>query len=73
MDDIARRLGIDPLELRLKNLVQEGDEFVTGDTLVSVGISGLSEASSRSGGVEGERRTELSRAYKEKFGAKGWR
>lgn len=39
MDDIARRLGIDPLELRLKNLVQEGDEFVTGDRLVSVGIS----------------------------------
>ena len=39
MDDIARRLGIDPLELRLKNLVQEGDVFVTGDKLVSVGIS----------------------------------
>ena len=39
MDDIAQRLGIDPLELRLKNLVQEGDRFVTGDTLVSVGIS----------------------------------
>ena len=39
MDDIARRLRIDPLELRLKNLVQEGDRFVTGDTLVSVGIS----------------------------------
>jgi CO/xanthine dehydrogenase Mo-binding subunit len=38
MDDMARRLGIDPLELRLKNLVQEGDRFVTGDTLVSVGI-----------------------------------
>ena len=39
MDDIARRLGIDPLELRLKNLVREGDVFVTGDRLVSVGIS----------------------------------
>src|SRR5262249_25039832 len=39
MDDIARRLGIDPLELRLKNLVHEGDVFVTGDKLVSVGIS----------------------------------
>jgi CO/xanthine dehydrogenase Mo-binding subunit len=39
MDDIARRLGIDPVELRLKNLVEEGDRFVTGDTLVSVGIS----------------------------------
>src|SRR5499425_3112700 len=39
MDDIARRLGMDPLELRLKNLVHEGDVFVTGDKLVSVGIS----------------------------------
>jgi CO/xanthine dehydrogenase Mo-binding subunit len=39
MDDIARRLGIDPVELRLRNMVQEGDTFVTGDTLVSVGIS----------------------------------
>ena len=39
MDDIARRLGIDPLDLRLKNLVHEGDPFVTGHNLVSVGIS----------------------------------
>jgi CO/xanthine dehydrogenase Mo-binding subunit len=39
MDDIARRLRIDPVELRLKNMVQEGDTFVTGDTLVSVGIN----------------------------------
>ena len=39
MDDIARRLGIDPLELRLKHLVKEGDLFVTGEKLVSVGIA----------------------------------
>jgi CO/xanthine dehydrogenase Mo-binding subunit len=39
MDDIARCLSIDPLELRLKNLVREGDVFVTGDKLKSVGIS----------------------------------
>jgi CO/xanthine dehydrogenase Mo-binding subunit len=39
MDDIARRLGIDPLELRLKHLVKEGDLFVTGEKLVSVGIT----------------------------------
>jgi len=29
MDDIARRLGIDPFELRLRHLVKEGDVFVT--------------------------------------------
>ena len=39
MDDIARRFGIDPLELRLKHLVKEGDVFVTGEKLVSVGIT----------------------------------
>ena len=39
MDRIARHLGMDPLELRLKNLLQEGDIFVTGEALVSVGIS----------------------------------
>ena len=39
MDRIARHLGMDPLEVRLKNLLQEGDVFVTGESLVSVGIS----------------------------------
>ena len=39
MDRIARHLGMDPVELRLKNLLQEGDLFVTGESLVSVGIS----------------------------------
>ena len=38
MDDIARRLHVDPLELRLNHLVQEGDTFVTGEKLVSVGL-----------------------------------
>ena len=38
MDDIARRVGVDPLELRLKHLVKEGDVFVTGEKLVSVGV-----------------------------------
>jgi CO/xanthine dehydrogenase Mo-binding subunit len=39
MDDIARRTGMDPLELRLKHLVKEGDIFVTGEKLVSVGVT----------------------------------
>ena len=39
MDDIARRLGIDPLALRLRHLVKEGDVFVTGEKLISVGIA----------------------------------
>jgi CO/xanthine dehydrogenase Mo-binding subunit len=39
MDEIARRLSMDPLDLRLKNLLQEGDAFITGEPMISVGIS----------------------------------
>ncbi len=39
IEDIARRLNMDPLEVRLKNLLQEGDRFITGEPMVSVGIS----------------------------------
>lgn len=52
MDDIARRLGIDPLELRLKNLVREGDPFVTGHNLVSVGISDCAKRAAEAVGWE---------------------
>lgn len=32
LDEAARELGIDPLELRLRNLAKYGEEFVPGDT-----------------------------------------
>jgi CO/xanthine dehydrogenase Mo-binding subunit len=32
MDEAARRLGIDPLELRLRNLARPGEAFIPGDT-----------------------------------------
>ncbi len=32
MDEAARALGIDPLELRLKNLARHGETFIPGDT-----------------------------------------
>ncbi len=31
MDEAARRLGIDPVELRLRNLARHGDDFLPGD------------------------------------------
>ena len=34
MDMIAERLGIDPLDLRLKNLLKKGDPYTAGDTPV---------------------------------------
>jgi CO/xanthine dehydrogenase Mo-binding subunit len=38
MDDIARRLGIGPLELRRRNLLADGDRFVTGQEIVGLGV-----------------------------------
>jgi CO/xanthine dehydrogenase Mo-binding subunit len=32
LDEAARRLGIDPVELRLRNLAHRGDAFIPGDT-----------------------------------------
>jgi CO/xanthine dehydrogenase Mo-binding subunit len=39
MDHIAAELGIDPVELRLKNVFKNGDRTITGQVLHSVGIS----------------------------------
>jgi CO/xanthine dehydrogenase Mo-binding subunit len=38
MDIIARKMGVDPLELRLKNIVEEGDAGPTGQVLTDVSI-----------------------------------
>jgi CO/xanthine dehydrogenase Mo-binding subunit len=54
MDDIARRLKIDPLDLRLKHLVQEGDVFVTGEKLVSVGVTDCLRRAAEAIGWTGE-------------------
>lgn len=70
MDDIARRLEIDPLELRLRNLVQEGDLFATGDKLISVGITDcIKRAAQAVGWKHGEEQP--SRILSGKVGGKG--
>jgi carbon-monoxide dehydrogenase large subunit len=38
MDMIAARLGMDPLELRLKNILQDGDINSIGDAVRSIGL-----------------------------------
>ncbi|MFQ5912438.1 MAG: xanthine dehydrogenase family protein molybdopterin-binding subunit [Nitrospinota bacterium] len=38
LDRIAKELGIDPIEIRLKNIVREGDESAAGQVLVGVGL-----------------------------------
>jgi CO/xanthine dehydrogenase Mo-binding subunit len=70
MDDIARRLGIDPLELRLKNLVREGDQFVTGDKLISVGISECLKGAAQAIGWQGKEEQKV-RELKRKVRGKG--
>jgi CO/xanthine dehydrogenase Mo-binding subunit len=41
MDEIAEDLGIDPVEMRRHNLLREGDEFATGETMHDVHFSEL--------------------------------
>ena len=36
MDEIARQIGMDPFELRLKNLIESGDELANGEKLERV-------------------------------------
>jgi CO/xanthine dehydrogenase Mo-binding subunit len=38
MDALARRLGVDPLELRQRHLYREGDRYITGEPLRGVGF-----------------------------------
>jgi CO/xanthine dehydrogenase Mo-binding subunit len=58
MDDIARRLGLDPLEVRLKNLLKEGDRFITGEPMISVGVADCVKNVARS--IEWEGKAEQS-------------
>ncbi len=44
MDELARRLGIDPIELRLKNAVREGDVLPDGSTCPRIGLVECLEA-----------------------------
>lgn len=37
-DDVARAIGMDPLEFRLRNIAGEGDEVANGQILSSVGL-----------------------------------
>jgi carbon-monoxide dehydrogenase large subunit len=47
MDIIAHKLGIDPLELRLKNAYTEGDRYINGQVLHGVGLKETLERASR--------------------------
>ena len=53
MDEIAHALGIDPVQLRLKNLLQQGDDFMPGDTPIDGDLpKALQVAAARAGWSE---------------------
>ncbi|HVO92136.1 MAG TPA: xanthine dehydrogenase family protein molybdopterin-binding subunit [Terriglobales bacterium] len=55
MDEIARRLGMDSLDLRLKNLLKEGDKFITGEPMISVGVSECVKQAAKSIGWQNQK------------------
>lgn len=60
MDIIARKLGIDPLEFRLKNLLRKGEPYTQGDTPVDCDLGeGLLKAAN---GIEWKRKKSRSNA-----------
>src|SRR5215467_3320892 len=56
MDIVAAALKIDPLEIRLKNGYEEGDKFVTEETLRSIGLKECVGAVAKSIGWEQKNR-----------------
>jgi len=47
LDEIARELGMDPLDLRRRNAAQEGDVEITGQPLTSVTLASTLEAAAQ--------------------------
>lgn len=56
MDLLAEKLGIDPLELRMKNILRDGDRYCTGETMHDVHFKELLQrAADAVGWSEGRR------------------
>ncbi|HXG52590.1 MAG TPA: molybdopterin cofactor-binding domain-containing protein [candidate division Zixibacteria bacterium] len=58
MDIIAAALGIDPREIRRKNGYEEGDRFVTGETLRSIGLRPCVDAAAQAVGWDEPRQAQ---------------
>ncbi len=72
MDELARRLGMDPLELRRKNALRVGDETATGQRLTeSVGLLQTIERAAELSGWEGLWREVDEFNRKERFRRRG--
>ena len=70
MDMIAHRLGIDPLEIRLRNAYVEGDPYINGQVLHGVGLKETSKGpAGRSAGGRRENSLPLVKASREGNGS----
>jgi CO/xanthine dehydrogenase Mo-binding subunit len=56
MDLLAEKLGLDPLEVRLKNLLHDGDRYCTGETMHDVHFTECLEAAAAAIGWREDRR-----------------
>jgi CO/xanthine dehydrogenase Mo-binding subunit len=56
MDELAIRLGMDPLEVRLRNVLQDGDVFATGEVMHDVNFAECLRASADAVGWDEGRR-----------------
>jgi carbon-monoxide dehydrogenase large subunit len=61
MDVIARELGMDPVDLRLKNLVQEGEEFANGHRYQEMRVEEVLREAARAGGMHEPRPANVGR------------
>jgi CO/xanthine dehydrogenase Mo-binding subunit len=56
MDMLAERLGLDPLDLRLRNVLREGDRYCTGEEMHDVHFAECLESAARAIGWHDDRR-----------------
>jgi CO/xanthine dehydrogenase Mo-binding subunit len=50
LDEVARAIGMDPLDFRLKNLIEDGDEAANGEHLEEVRVKETLAAAAEAGG-----------------------
>ncbi|MFA6582868.1 MAG: xanthine dehydrogenase family protein molybdopterin-binding subunit, partial [Elusimicrobiaceae bacterium] len=56
IDELAEKLGMDPIELRLKNILKTGDKTVTGQTIELSGLDDVIETVRKKSGWDKKRK-----------------
>ena len=71
IDCVARRLGMDPVEFRLKNLIEEGDQTLTGHHYKEVKARETLNAAIKSAGYKASKRKGIGRGVAMGYRAPG--